>query len=86
MKKLIIKAIIASAFIFVIVINLSVNQKSQEQDISLVMKNVEALADGEGGECTRTCFLSECNAVWEDVNCKVECGSTNCNFSYAEKN
>jgi len=48
MKKTVLKAVLASAFIFAIVINLSVNQKSQKQDVSLVMKNIEALAYGEG--------------------------------------
>jgi|GEM_PF-6157694 len=49
MKKKFLKVVLACAFIFAIVINLSVNQKSQEQDVSLLIKNIEALADGEYG-------------------------------------
>ena len=47
MKKLIVKAIIASAFVFAIGLNISVNQILQNKDVSLALKSVEALADGE---------------------------------------
>jgi len=87
MEKKVLKAVLASAFIFAIVINLSVNQKSQKHDVSLVMKNIEALADGEGGtECTRECQDEKCDVTWDpNDRCRVKCGSTNCSFVAAIK-
>ena len=51
--KRIILTIVGSAFLFVIGLNISVNQNIQNKDVSLALKSVEALAGGEG---STTCY------------------------------
>ena len=74
MKRLIILTIVASAFLFVIGLNISVNQNLQNKDVSLALKNIEALASGENPippyACNEGCAYSPgdvCTFCWNCV-------------------
>ena len=49
MKNLIAKLILTGLFLFFALVNFSIQERTVNPDISLSMKNIQALADGESG-------------------------------------
>ena len=72
MKNLIAKLIFAGLFLFFALVNFSIQERAVNPDISLFMKNIQALADGESGEiyCSWGCEFR----VWDVCISCNHCG------------
>jgi len=82
--KLFSRLIAFSIFLFAISMNLMITNNPNDQEVTLEIINMKALASGESSDdCPETCFTEKCDPEWEDVNCRVYCGTHSCNFSYA---
>jgi len=86
MKKKMLISLVACFIAAGSFIGYNFSENNHNMDISLADISVMAKAGEEDdNDCSRSCFDSYCNPVWEAKNCKVSCGTKTCTFSYAEK-
>ena len=79
MKKLFLKLFFVGIALTFVGINVAVTSGTNFHNITLTMKNVDALADGEGGgsncECAGGPGSTSCSCdVWQ-ISCSVSCSS-----------
>jgi len=83
MKKMILKLALAGIFMIATAVNLSIHEKTDNVDVTLSLKNIEALADGESGGDFYCVSGNDCNS-WPGQVC-VACGTSgNCVIIYEE--